>query len=281
VRTYVGYELHLAIQTRGVRWSNGIDRITLEPEVPNVVTNLILVPAGSDRGRAIVPELLAAIDRGSPLKEVVWDPGYSLCQAETAHYPLQRAGVDVTFQPVTHQRGRRPFAGDAVLVDGQLFTQLLPDELIGLPMPPRGAIVAEKLEYERGLQPPSPLSLQSPRRTGGRRDDPMEVPILRGVPPVAGVPRTMRRSKVIPLVDVQAGTTCCCSGTLRVTPGQLPLWQRLSFGTTAWRISMSRRQAAESANSALKGSFADPGGRSSAYSAWQDHRPARLHSRQG
>ena len=40
-------------------------------------------------------------------------------------------------------------------------------------------------------------------------------------------------------------------------PVELPWRQSITFGTTAWRISMGRRQVVESANSALKGAFAD------------------------
>jgi hypothetical protein len=40
-------------------------------------------------------------------------------------------------------------------------------------------------------------------------------------------------------------------------PVGLPWWQAVTFGTMAWRISMARRQVVESANSALKGAFAD------------------------
>ena len=38
---------------------------------------------------------------------------------------------------------------------------------------------------------------------------------------------------------------------------ELPLAQRIPYGTTAWRISMGRRQVVESVNAALKGSFVD------------------------
>src|SRR5579872_3827585 len=38
---------------------------------------------------------------------------------------------------------------------------------------------------------------------------------------------------------------------------ELPLTQRIPFGTTDWRISMHRRQVVESANAGLKGAFAD------------------------
>jgi len=51
--------------------------------------------------------------------------------------------------------------------------------------------------------------------------------------------------------------THCCSGTLSAPPAGLPITQRIPFGTTAWQISMNRRMVVESANSALKGAFAD------------------------
>ena len=65
----------------------------------------------------------------------------------------------------------------------------------------------------------------------------------------------MRRSRRAPLVSVPDGK--CCHGTLSAPPAELPLTQRISFGTTAWQLSMDRRQVVESANAALKGGFAD------------------------
>jgi len=257
--TYVGYELHLAVQTRDVKWSNGIDRTTLGPEVPNVVTNLSLVPAGSHRGRAIVPELLSAKERGQVMDDVVWDPGYSLCQADTAYYPLHRGRVHQTLQPVTHQRGQRPFAEDALLIDGHLFSRVLPRDLVDLPMPPRGASLAEKLDYERAFN--RRARYRYVRHAGPEADGTTRwrCPFCFGLLRSRAFPRTMRRPRQIPLVSVPEGRTNCCSGILSVTAAQLSLWQRLPFGTTAWRVSMGRRQVAESANAALKGGFVDIG----------------------
>jgi hypothetical protein len=257
--TYVGYELHLAVQTRDVKWSNGIDRTTLGPEVPNVVTNLSLVPAGSHRARAIVPELLSAKERGQELDDVAWDPGYSLSHSETAYYPLQSAEVHTTFQPATHQRGRRPSGSDALLIDGHLFSPLLPSELMDLPMPPRGASLHEKLEYERAFN--QRARFRYIRHAGPEADGTTRwrCPFCSGLLRSRAFPRTMRRSRQVPLVPVPEGTTECCSGIFSATAAQLPLWQRLPFGTTAWRVSMGRRQAAESANAALKGGFVDIG----------------------
>jgi len=256
---YVGYEIHLAVQTKDVVWSDGVERVTLGPNVPNVVTNLSLVPAGSHRTNSIVPELVAAKDRGQDFSDVVWDPGYSLCQAETGYYPLHRAGVHVTFQPVTHQRGERPFADDARLVDGQLFSRFVPEDLLDLPMPPLGSTVGRMLAYERAFN--RRARYRYSRHAGPEPDGTTRwrCPFCAGFLRSRAFRRTMRRSKTIPLMEVPPGTTTCCSGILSVTAAGLPLWQRLSFGTTAWRISMDRRRAIESVNSALKGGFAHIG----------------------
>ena len=70
-------------------------------------------------------------------------------------------------------------------------------------------------------------------------------------------PKTMRKAATIPLVPVDDGCERCCDGTLTAMPAELPWAQRIPFGTTAWRLSMGRRQVVESANAALKGPFAD------------------------
>jgi hypothetical protein len=67
----------------------------------------------------------------------------------------------------------------------------------------------------------------------------------------------MRRSRQAPLIDLPEEVTECCCGILSAPPAELPLTQRIPFGTTAWRISMYRRQVVESVNAALQGAFAD------------------------
>ena len=70
-------------------------------------------------------------------------------------------------------------------------------------------------------------------------------------------PKTMRRPTTVPLVAIDNDPTACCDGILTAMPVELPLWQPIPFGTTAWRLSLGRRQVVESANAALKGAFAD------------------------
>lgn len=96
-----------------------------------------LVAAGTHRAKAIVNELIESKADVHEISDVVWDPGYSLCQPATTTYPLTEAGISQTIELVTHQRGIRPFSGDALLLDGQLYSPFLPNELRDLKAPPR------------------------------------------------------------------------------------------------------------------------------------------------
>jgi hypothetical protein len=254
---YVGYKLHLAVQARDMKWTNYVDKVSLTDEVPGVITCLSLVPAGTHRGRAIVDDLVAAKQGGAPIDDVVWDPGYSLCSAGTTHHKLAQAGIHQTFQPVTHQRGVRPFSGDALLLDGQLYSNLLPNELRDLPMPLRGAPEPVKLEHESKFNLRARWRMvrhAGPDTDGATR---WRCPVCAGLLRARQFPKTMRKAKTVPLVPVDEGCEHCCGGILTAMAAELPWWQRIPFGTTAWRLSMGRRQVVESVNAALKGTFAD------------------------
>jgi hypothetical protein len=256
---YVGYELHLAVQARDVKWTNGIDKTSLSDEVAGVVTCFSLVPAGTHRGKAIVDDLILAKTAGESIDDVVWDPGYSLCKPGTVHHRLAQAGIHQTFQPVTHQRGVRPFSGDAQLIDGQLFSNLLPDELRDLSAPPRGASEVEKEAYEAKFNLRARWRMMRhspPDRDGATR---WRCPFCAGFLRSRSFPSTMRRAKTVPLVPIDDGCDKCCNGILTAQAVEMAWWQRITYGTTAWRISMGRRQVVESVNAALKGVFTDLG----------------------
>ncbi|HEV2368885.1 MAG TPA: hypothetical protein VGR90_03365, partial [Acidimicrobiales bacterium] len=147
--------------------------------------------------------------------------------------------------------------GNALLIDGQLYSPHLPEELKDLPVPPRGASEAEKLAYESKFNQRARWRLTrhaGPDADGATR---WKCPFCSGLLRSRAFPKTMRTSRNAPLVDVEA--PCCCTGTLTAMPKELPWTQEIPFGTTAWRISMGRRQVVESANAALKGAFADLG----------------------
>ena len=201
--------------------------------------------------------LLETKRESNPLTDVVWDPGYSLCQAATTVHPLAQAGISQTFQPVTHQRGSRPFSGEALLIDGQLFSPHLPQDLHDLPAPPRGASEEEKLTYETKFNQRARWRLvrhAGPDADGVTR---WRCPFCAGLLRSRKVPKTMRKSRRVPLVELPQSQTKCCSGILSAVPSELALSQHIPYGTTAWRISMGRRQVVESVNAALKGAFVD------------------------
>lgn len=251
---YVGYELHLAAQTRDVRWTNYSDRITLGPEVPAVITTCRLAPAGTHRAKAIVEQLIGSKEF-VPFDDVVWDPGYSLCQPATTSYPLAQAGVEQTLELVTHQRGIRPFAGEALLLDGQLYSRFLPAGLRDLPMPPRGSPARRKRAYEKHFNLRARFRWVRHAKPDADGVTRWKCPFCAGLLRSRQLPATMRRSRTAPLVELPEGVTQCCHGTLSAPPAELPLTQKIPFGTTAWRLSMLRRQAIESVNAALQGAF--------------------------
>jgi hypothetical protein len=253
---YVGYELHLGVQARDVRWTNSVDRTSLGPEVPGVITLCNLVPAGTHRGRSVVPTVIAAKGNGVAINDVVWDPGYSLCKPASTSLPLAQAGITQTFQPVTHQRGSKPFSGEGLMIDGQLFSRHLPEDLRHLPSPRRGASEAERQAYEAKFNQRARWRLvrhAGPDVDGFTR---WRCPFCAGLLRSRQVPKTMRGSRNAPLVRLRDGSTCC-AGILSAAPVELTLTQCIPYGTTAWRISMGRRQVVESVNAALKGSFVD------------------------
>jgi len=175
------------------------------------------------------------------------------------HHKLAQAGIHQTFQPVTHQRGMRPFSGDALLIDGQLFSSLLPDALRDLPSPPRGASEAEKETYEAKFNLRARWRMMrhvTPDADGATR---WRCPFCSGFLRSRNFPKTMRRPITVPLVPVADGCDTCCKGILTAQAVEMAWWQRITYGTTAWRISMGRRQVVESANAALKGAFVDLG----------------------
>lgn len=188
---------------------------------------------------------------------MLWDPGYSLNSPDTAVHPLHRAGIEITFQPAAHQRTISPFSTEAVLVDGQLYSTLLPVELRDLKMPPIRAKGNYRLAYEQAFNQRARWRLarhQSPDHDGVTR---WKCPFCAGLLRSRSFPKTMRRPNTTPLVFLPHDVARCCNGTLSAPLPTCPTPNEIPFGTTAWRTSMNRRMAVESVNSALKGGYVD------------------------
>ncbi len=253
---YIGYELHLGVQVRDVRWTNYVDKTTLSDKVPHLIRSAVLVPAGTHRTKTMTPILIAAKARGEKLRDVLWDPGYSECRPETWSYPLGRAGISSTFSLTMAQRGIRPFSKRAFVLDGQLFSDLLPAELRDLPMPPVNLPDQAKAPaYEKHFNERARWRLvrhSAPDRNGVSR---WRCPFCAGLLKSRSFPSTMRRGPGVKIAFLPPTVTTCCDGTVSAPPADIPLSQLIPFGTTAWRISMNRRNAVESVNAALNGGY--------------------------
>ncbi|HVM20604.1 MAG TPA: hypothetical protein VM307_11650, partial [Egibacteraceae bacterium] len=254
---YVGYEFHAGTMVRSLVWTNFIDEVRFGPQVPGFITVLALTPAGSHRGDAVRDLLLNARVHGQRVTEVVCDPGYSLCRKETWHVPLRLAGIDQHFEPVTHQRGDQAYGGKMVSCDGTLLNLRTPREWLGKNLTytrfnrPAEALEAEELAFNaRALWRASRTTLADEK---GRERFMCAFCAGRLVASGKRV-RTVDGKNRGKRVKVPAGVPCC-DGTRLVKVDDIAWWQRLPFGTTAWRVSYRRRQQAETSNSALKGQF--------------------------
>jgi hypothetical protein len=252
---YLGYELHLGVQTRDVQWTNYVDKTVLGPEVPNVITTAVLTPAGSHRAKAVVGPLIADKAAGQDITDVVWDPGYSVCPPETGAFPLAQAGIEQTFQLVPNQRGIRPFSNEALLMDGQLFSSSLPADLRDLAMPKFLAKGNYRLAYEEPFNRRARWRFVRHSGYDERGITRWKSPFHAGLLRTRSVPKTMRLPATVPLVVLPPDHEQPRPDTISALPADLPHTQKITFGTTAWRISMNRRMAVESVNAAIKGGF--------------------------
>jgi hypothetical protein len=254
---HVGYECHIGVLARDTGWSDGVERLKLGPDVPPVITMTSLVPAGSRRDDAIVPNLVEAKTAGLDIKDVIWDRGYSQLLPERTTHPLNQVGIQTTFRPKDPQRISRPFSEDAFVIEGHLVSSRAPKDLRRLlPMPPMGASAEECARYEEAFNQLARYRFEcmtGPDADGATR---WRCPFHAGRLRSRQLPATMRGSRNVPLVPLHPGTTCC-NGTVTVSAAELPHRQRFFPGTTAWRISYGRRQVVEGVNAMLKGGFVD------------------------
>jgi hypothetical protein len=256
---YIGREAHLGVAVPALRWTDGTQRCVFGESVPQVIMTANLVPAGTHRAKAVIGSLLDA-NRDGFCEELLVDPGYSLMSGETFHFPLQQGGIPLVMRPSSHQRTKPdacPTIGDALVLDGQLFSKHTPLELRNLVMPARGASSQEKVKYQKDFEQRAGFAYVRHKAPGTDGVTRWRCPFCAGKLRSRQLPQTMRQSRNQPLVELEESTTSCCDGIISLGADQLALMQETIFGTTAWWSSYGRRNIAESANGGLKGGFTD------------------------
>ncbi len=251
---YIGRELHIGATVPALTSTDGVTYANFGPAVPSFVVVARATPAGTHRGNAVTDLLLGASEAGY-CAEVLADGGYTLMRAETFHFPLQAAGVGLTMRPASHQVGEKAGLGRAIVVDGQIFSDLLPQELRDLRLPDRSSTQLQIAEVTAKYNRRAAFRYghhQTSVETGVTR---WMCPVHRGTVRCRANARSMRNSKSAPLVALAEGVSTCCDGVVSVGADQLPLRQRTIVGTTAWHAAFARRNLIETVNSELKDTF--------------------------
>jgi hypothetical protein len=212
-----------------------------------------LQPAGTDRVHAATGLFDCVTAAGGSIREVVADRGYTQYLAYFAE--LRARGIASTHRLISWQR--TPTAGPAagtVILDGQLFTDTVPNAERQLPALGFGAADDEQRALEaryarRAVHRYGRLS--GPDADGYvRYASPFTTRRLRST----AIPASMRAPRSAPLIDLP-GQPADYTRSLTVAPHQLPLWQPTIYGTYAHNISYARRQAVEATNGVLKERF--------------------------
>jgi hypothetical protein len=121
-------------------------------------------------------------------------------------------------------------------------------------MPPMKSTAEESARYEVAFNLLARYRFQRNGRPDLGGATRWRCPICAGRLRSRQVPKSMRGSRNRPLVALPDGAACC-NGTVTASAAELPHWQPLLPGTTAWRISYGRRQVVEGVNAMLKGGF--------------------------
>ncbi|WP_449385433.1 hypothetical protein [Cellulomonas soli] len=263
---YIGYELHLSVQVRDFSYGGKPDQVVLGADVPGFVFMARLTPAGAHRLDAVVPGLLAERipeagqawtpdTDGAPLKNVLWDRGYSILGYQRGKGALRQAGVDVVFDLSKRQRTLEAIYPDIDFIDGVPFSKHMPRELRDLPRFERDDTPEQRAAKtaafdRRALWRFTP---HGAARNGLRRR--WMCPFCAGrLGLVAGTPRrkNVRIATGAPLVELPEGQACC-DGMVTLPDDAVELEQAagMLWGTTAHTKAYGQRALVENANNLL------------------------------
>lgn len=259
---FTGFMLTVAVMVRSVYWSGRTGRCRRGPEVPPYITALSVDPASDSPGIIGARVVSDALDIAPRLREVLADRGFTQL-GEAFNRPVHRLGLDVVMDLKSdearrirsvqggppHIYGTKKWPQSFLLGGGALFPTWMPSPLTHLP---KGLSRKERTKKvtDRARWRWSPVQ----RLPGGS--------IQFRCPQCAGRLTTnlkthnkkVRVTKSAVQVKVVGGTVNgeCCEGLTVVPVEELDFWQRIPWGTPAWKRSYDRRTQVENVNSMLK-----------------------------
>ena len=244
-RIVVGFDVHLATGVRSVTWTGDPDKVAFGPAPPAFIAGICVAPGATNPG-PIGVGIVEQTQRIAPnLGEVVVDRGYSTKRKKfnrLVHALGINVVMDYTITDIDHPKlikvGRK---GQRLLAScGDLFSPWLPEDK---QIPPENA--DPDWYTKRALWRWKPnQNLQN----GGKQ-------FL--CPQCAGKVATNAKTRIArapnsdgPFLSIE--DEYCCLGLASVSLALLDSFQRIPYGTLAWKQSYGRRNIIEKSNAMLK-----------------------------
>ena len=247
-----GYDLHLAATVRKATWAGDPSRVKLGDNPGPYIVAASLVAAATGAGPVGTAVIEQAGSLAESLVDVLADRGYTP-HREKFLRPLHKQNINVVMdhKAATVNKPQAATIGknnQTVLIHcGTIFPTWLPEDFH---QPPKG-LSGQKLCDWYDERAKYRYSLIAKRPGGGGRF---------GCPQCAGRIKTKAQThnpKAKPAqkpleLGVLDGTQTCCDGPVEVSAEQLDHFQKVPYGTTAWKQSYSRRSQVENVNGILK-----------------------------
>ena len=244
-RIVLGFDVHLASAVRSVTWTGDPDKVAFGPAPPAFITGICVAPGATNPG-PIGVGIVEQTQRIAPnLGEVVVDRGYSTKRKKfnrLVHALGINVVMDYTITDIDHPKlikvGRK---GQRLLAScGDFFSPWLPEDK---QIPPENA--DPDWYTKRALWRWKPnQNLQN----GGKQ-------FL--CPQCAGKVATNAKTRMArtpnsdgPFLSIE--DEYCCLGLASVSLALLDSFQRIPYGTLAWKQSYGRRNIIEKSNAMLK-----------------------------
>ena len=246
-----GYDLHLACTVRKATWAGDATYVKLGDNPEPYIVAASLEAAATNPG-PVGTAVIEQAKRLASVDEVLADRGYT-AHREGFLRPLHEQNINVVMDHKVATVSKAQAAtigktGQTVLIHcGTIFPSWLPTDFH---QPPK-RLTGQKLCDWYDKRAKFRYSLTTERPGGGGRFT---------CPQCAGRIKTNAKTKnptarppqKPKVLAVLTANQYCCNGPVNVSAEQLDHYQKVPFGTTAWKHSYSRRCQVENVNGILK-----------------------------